>query len=87
MDSLMNGNESMVAIQLNSRLMFLFDCGGWQTEGWVGETKLGNLAGYLGFLDFRLSDGTGAIHRDHLNIHPEHYPKGWAIKARVSKRD
>lgn len=68
----------------DSRLMFLFDCGGWQTEGWAGETKLGNLAGYLGYLDFRLSDGTGAIHRDHLNIHPEHYPKGWAIKARVS---
>ena len=68
----------------DSKLIFLFDCGGWQTEGWVGEPKLGNLAGYLGFLDFILPDGTGVIRRDRLNITPEHYPEHLTIQARVS---
>ena len=53
----------------DGRLLFTFDCGGWQTEGWKAvEGDLGNIAGRLGFLDFRLADGKGAIQRSGLNL-------------------
>ena len=65
----------------DNRLMFLFDCGGWQTEGWIGQPKLGNLAGYLGFLEFALPDGDGMIVRDKLNIDSKHYPSKWFLTA------
>lgn len=68
----------------DSRLMFLFDCGGWQTEGWVGSPELGNLAGYLGFLDFTLTGSETSIRREQLNVPREHYPSVWQIKASVS---
>jgi len=52
----------------DGKLQFMFDCGGWQTEGWQSEGKLTNIAGRQGFLDFELLDGTGAIKRDGLNL-------------------
>ena len=36
----------------DGKLLFTFDCGGWQTEGWTGDEKLGNIAGRQGFLGF-----------------------------------
>ena len=40
----------------DGKLVFRFDCGGWQTEGWQPhDDKLGNIAGRLGFLEFNLS--------------------------------
>ena len=70
----------------DSRLMFLFNCGGWQTEGWTGETKLGNICGYLGSLEFELADGEGILRRENLNISGDHYPKAWTIRAKVSQK-
>ncbi len=53
----------------DGRLLFTFDCGGWQTEGWqVAAGKLGNLAGYQGFLAFPLPSGVGTIVRDRLQL-------------------
>ena len=51
----------------DGKLLFGFDCGGWQTEGWEADGKLTNIAGRQGFLDFDLGDGTGAIRRDSLS--------------------
>ena len=48
-------------------MIYEFDCGGWQTEGWEAKGKLTNIAGRQGFLDFDLSDGSGAIKRDGLS--------------------
>ena len=51
----------------DGKLEFHFDNGGWQTEGWKAEGKLGNIAGCLGYLDFYLTDGKGSLVRDGLN--------------------
>ncbi|MGB1926579.1 MAG: sulfatase-like hydrolase/transferase, partial [Rubripirellula sp.] len=68
----------------DSRLMFLFDCGGWQTEGWYGDPELENLAGYLGFLDFTLTNRKATIRRENLKIPREAHPMQWEIKARAT---
>lgn len=52
----------------DGKLLFTFDCGGWQTEGWTGPEHLGNLAGRQGFLDFALTRGKGAIRRPGLRL-------------------
>lgn len=38
----------------DGRLVFEFDCGGWQTEGWEAEGIRDNIAGFQGFLNFTL---------------------------------
>ena len=52
----------------DGQLLFMFDCGGWQTEGWTPTGKLTNIAGPQGFLDFDLLEGKGGISRDGLNL-------------------
>jgi arylsulfatase A-like enzyme len=52
----------------DGRLVFTFDCGGWQTEGWTGSAHLGNIAGFQGFLDFDLRKGKGTIVRNGLKL-------------------
>ena len=47
---------------------FDFDCGGWQTEGWVSNNIKSNIAGFLGFLDFKLDKDYGSIERKKLNF-------------------
>ncbi|PAY18200.1 phosphate ABC transporter substrate-binding protein [Rhodopirellula sp. SM50] len=55
----------------DGRLLFTFDCGGWQTEGWSGSDEaMGNIAGRLGFLDFRLPGGKAMITRQGLKLDP-----------------
>ncbi len=49
-------------------LRFEFDCGGWQTEGWKSDGKLGNIAGRQGFLDFELQSDSASISRDGLKL-------------------
>ena len=41
---------------------FDFDCGGWQTEDESNNIK-SNIAGFLGFLDFKLDKDYGSIER------------------------
>lgn len=52
----------------DGRLLFTFDCGGWQTEGWRPKGVAGNLASRLGFLDFELPATSGMIVRDGLRL-------------------
>lgn len=68
----------------DGKLMFKFDNGGWQTEGWEAEGNLGNIAGYLGYLDFELPNGIGAIVRKGLNVSAANNSKSFEITARAS---
>ena len=52
----------------DGRLAYEFDCGGWQTEGWQGRGIRDNIAGFQGFLQFRLSGKTGSLIRKGLKI-------------------
>ena len=52
----------------DGKLIFEFDCGAWQTEGWKAHGKLTNIAGSQGFLDFDLIDGPGGIERSGLKV-------------------
>jgi N-sulfoglucosamine sulfohydrolase len=68
----------------DGKLLFTFDCGGWQTEGWQGDENLGNLAGRQGFLDFQLEDGSGVIKRDGLNLNARKNDGEFVLTASAS---
>ncbi len=51
----------------DGKLLFTFDSGGWQTEGWLANPGLSNIAGYQGYLDFDLPSGEGSIVRSGLS--------------------
>jgi len=53
---------------IDGKLLFTFDCGGWQTEGWKAKGKVTNIAGYQGYLDFDLLNGSAALIRDGLSL-------------------
>ena len=66
----------------DGRLYFDFDCGGWQTEGWFSNNIESNLAGFLGYLDFSLSENKGFIQRDGLEMHPNADDANFVIQIR-----
>lgn len=68
----------------DGKLEFYFDNGGWQTEGWKGEGNLGNIAGYLGYLDFDLADGKGSLVRDGLEVDAAGNAKKLEVNLRAS---
>jgi arylsulfatase A-like enzyme len=68
----------------DGKLLFTFDCGGWQTEGWRGDENLGNIAGRQGFLDFQLEDGSGVIRRDGLNLNARKNDGEFVLTASAS---
>ena len=70
----------------DGKLQFLFDCGGWQTEGWKGSKPMGNIAGRLGFLDFVLPNGKGTLVRSGLKLDAAKLSSSLAIKIRSSKK-
>ena len=55
----------------DGHLLFTFDCGGWQTEGWRSKNLSSQLAGELGTLDFKLMGSSGSICRDGLAVKME----------------
>lgn len=69
----------------DGRLVFTFDCGGWQTEGWIAMGHLPNIAGFQGFLDFDLPDGKGAIARKGLKLDPARNQGPISIRLRASE--
>ena len=76
----------MVALfQNDGKLLFTFDCGGWQTEGWEGNPGLPNIAGYQGFLDFDLPDGAGSIVKSGLDADLAKQGDVYSIDLRVSE--
>ena len=68
---------------LDGKLLFTFDCGGWQTEGWLGRGIRDNIAGFQGFLQFRLPGKPGSLLRKGLKIKPNEYDQALLIKLRV----
>ena len=68
----------------DGKLLFTFDCGSWQTEGWQSKGKLTNIAGRQGFLDFDLINGNGAIERSGLQLKPGNNQGQLQIKLRLS---
>ena len=67
----------------DGRLAYEFDCGGWQTEGWQGRGIRDNIAGFQGFLQFRLSGKLGSLIRKGLNVKPNGSDQALLIKLRV----
>ena len=63
-------------------LSFDFDCGAWQTEGWSSHDIKSNLAGYLGFLDFKLDSAKGTISRTGLSLKTSEKDKALIINIR-----
>ena len=63
-------------------LYFSFDCGGWQTEGWESKDISSNLAGSLGYLDFKLDNKKGTIYKERLQIRETNQQKSIAIKMK-----
>lgn len=70
----------------DGKLLFTFDCGGWQTEGWQPvEESSDNIAGSLGFLDFHLPDGRGTtLRRSGLSLGPRSGGLTLRIRYRVA---
>jgi arylsulfatase A-like enzyme len=68
----------------DGKLLFTFDCGGWQTEGWKGDEKLGNIAGRQGFLDFQLDEGKGVIVHDGLKLNANKNRGEFLISGRMT---
>jgi arylsulfatase A-like enzyme len=66
----------------DGRLAYEFDCGGWQTEGWQAKGIRDNIAGFQGFLQFRLSGKPGSLIRTGLKIKPNGADQGLLIKLR-----
>jgi len=69
----------------DGRLCFLFDCGGWQTEGWKAKGIDNNIAGYLGFLDFTLGKESGTLERDGLKVEASKEDKALVVVLRSDK--
>lgn len=68
----------------DGRLQFQFDNGGWQTEGWIAEGNLPNIAGYLGYLEFELPDGKGALVRNGFNADARKNAESLDLNMRAS---
>ncbi len=50
----------------DGRLVFEFDCGGWQTEGWESSGIPDNIAGFQGYLGFALGESGSRLVRTGL---------------------
>ncbi|MDC0157745.1 sulfatase-like hydrolase/transferase [Verrucomicrobia bacterium] len=67
----------------DGRLAYEFDCGGWQTEGWQGRGIRDNIAGFQGFLQFRLPGKPGSLIRKGLKVKPNGSDQALLIKLRA----
>ena len=68
---------------LDGKLLFTFDCGGWQTEGWNGSSELNNIAGAQGYLDFNLGKTESTLSRSELRLDANKNLGDLVIKARA----
>ena len=68
----------------DGRLVFEFDCGGWQTEGWQAKGIQDNIAGTLGYLAFKLDKATGTIQREGLQVKARPSDQKLLIRLRTS---
>lgn len=68
----------------DGRLVFRFDCGGWQTEGWESEGIEDNIAGFLGTLGFTMTRDCKLI-RNGLGVKPDENDQNLLLRIRSSK--
>ncbi|MFN3191906.1 MAG: sulfatase-like hydrolase/transferase [Aureliella sp.] len=69
----------------DGRILFTFDCGGWQTEGWKTVAgSPGNIAGRQGFLDFGLGEGKVVLRRKGLQAPASQNKGSLAMSVRTS---
>ncbi|MEO2022325.1 MAG: sulfatase [Pirellulaceae bacterium] len=68
----------------DGKLLFTFDCGGWQTEGWQGQGEITNIAGYQGYLDFDLLSGKASLVRKGLKLDTGRNQGSLVIRMRSS---
>ncbi len=71
--------------ETDGKLLFTFDCGGWQTEGWKGSEDLGNLAGRQGFLDFKLAKKEAVLVRSGLRADGNKNDGAFSVAIRSDK--
>ncbi|MEM9159834.1 MAG: sulfatase [Verrucomicrobiota bacterium] len=69
----------------DGKLLFTFESGGWQTEGWQANHGITQIAGYKGYLDFDLPDGQGSLVRTDLNADLSKQGGQLAISLRVTE--
>ena len=69
----------------DGKLLFTFDCGGWQTEGWQANPGLSNIAGFKGYLDFHLPEGKGSLVRSSLDADLADQGGSFAVAMRVTQ--
>ena len=67
----------------DGRPTYEFDCGGWQTEGWQGKGIHDNIAGFQGFLQFRLPEKPGSLVRKGLKVKPNGSDQALLVKLRA----
>ena len=67
----------------DGRLAYEFDCGGWQTEGWQAKGIRDNIAGFQGFLQFRLPGKPGSLIRKGLKVKSNGSDQVLLIKLRA----
>jgi hypothetical protein len=70
----------------DGRLVFEFNCGAWQTEGWETTGTPNHLPGNLGFLHFTLEQGAETIQRGGLAVAATKNDKALLVKVRTSKQ-
>ena len=69
----------------DGKLLFTFDCGGWQTEGWTAsQVEAGNIAGRQGFLDFHLAGGKVELVRSKLKLNAKKNQGKLQIRLRAA---
>ncbi len=69
----------------DGKLLFTFDCGGWQTEGWAAsQVEVGNIAGRQGFLDFHLAGGKVELVRSKLKLNAKQNQGKLQIRIRAT---
>jgi len=70
----------------DGKLLFRFDCGGWQTEGWQGSDNLDNIAGRQGFLDFTVPENNeGVLNRTGLKLEAKKNLGKLVVRVRSSR--
>jgi hypothetical protein len=70
----------------DGKLLFTFDCGGWQTEGWQADGEVTNIAGYQGFLDFDLLSGHAVLVRQGLKLDADRNQGSLVIRMRSNAK-
>lgn len=72
----------------DNKLLFTFDCGGWQTEGWAPamDNQVTNIAGYQGYLDFDLLKTNATLIRKGLKLKTKFNTGALVIRAKASAK-